>query len=70
MQQAFEDLIAQGVFNGSEFNIETTHHYVKFFPQNDEEYDLLTSDSTLILYDYPLDYEIVKMGDYYHSLSA
>lgn len=47
--------------------INTTHHYVKFIPDNTEDLKYLEADSTLIVYDYPLDYEILQMGDYYHD---
>ena len=42
----------------SRLNIETTHLYVRFLPKNEEELSILKRDSTLVLYDYPLDYEI------------
>ena len=49
--------------------IETTHLYVRFLPENDAEFELLT-ESGLDLVDYPLDYEIVVDGDYYHDPSV
>ena len=49
--------------------IETTHLYVRFLPESDEEFELLT-ESGLDLVDYPLDYEIVVDGDYYHDPSV
>ncbi len=45
--------------------IQPTHLYIKFMPKNEEELDVLKSDSSLCLYDYPLDYEIEEHGDYY-----
>jgi hypothetical protein len=45
----------------------TTHYYVKFIPKNSEELGIIEKDSSLIAYDYPLDYEILEMGDYYHD---
>jgi hypothetical protein len=45
--------------------IYTTHHYVRFKPQTDEELGVLKSDSTLLLYPYPLDYEIISYGEYH-----
>ncbi len=47
--------------------ITTTHLYLKFKPQNEEELSLLQEDSTLTLYTHPLDYEILGDGDYYHD---
>ncbi|MCF6361519.1 MAG: hypothetical protein L3J29_12255, partial [Cyclobacteriaceae bacterium] len=43
-------------------NIRTTHLYLKFNPQNEEELDLLKADTTLEWYDYPLDYEMISGG--------
>ncbi len=50
-----------------DFEITTTHLYVKFTPKNEEELDLIKSDTTLVLYDYPLDYEVAVSGDYYRD---
>ena len=43
-----------------EYDITTTHHYVKFYPESEEHLDLLAYDNQLILYPYPLDREIVN----------
>jgi len=51
----------------SGMNITTTHLYVKFIPKNEEELALLKKDTTLILYSYPLDHEILKHGYYYRD---
>ena len=53
--------------SGEDFSIETTHLYVKFNPQSLEEEKLLQEDSTIIVSDYPLDYdystaELEQMG--------
>ena len=40
-----------------EFDIETSHVYVKIEPKNEVEEALLKSDTTQIFFDYPLDYE-------------
>lgn len=47
--------------------LQPTHWYVRFLPENYEQYDQLVSDSTLSLSDYPLDYEIAEAGDFYHD---
>lgn len=47
--------------------IRITHKYIKFIPKNEEELDALKKDSTLVLFDFPLDYEIEEEGDYYHD---
>lgn len=53
--------------NSSSIEINTSHYYIKFKPKNTDELKLLEADTTLILYDYPLDYEILQMGEYYHD---
>lgn len=45
-------------------SINATHYYIKFKPKNHEELEILKDDSTLILYTYPLDYEISEGGYY------
>ena len=49
--------------------ISATHKYMKYKPQNDEEFDLLKADTNLLLWDYPLHYEIAVAGTYYHDPS-
>ncbi len=51
-------------------DINATHYYVKFKPANDEELSLLKLDSTLDLYDYPMDHEVVPEQDAYHDPSV
>ncbi len=43
-----------------------TDIYVRFLPKDNGQYDLL-SDMGVELIDHPLDYEIVREGDYYHD---
>ena len=67
MRLAMENLKLKSVRQSKsydEFSIETTHLYVKFSPQSEEELDLVKKDSTLVLYDYPLDYEISEGSVY------
>ena len=47
-------------------SIQATDLYVRFLPKNEEEYALLL-DKGLKLTDHPVDYRIVKEGDYYHD---
>jgi hypothetical protein len=47
--------------------LEPTHWYVRFLPENFYQYDQLLADSTLVLSDHPLDYEILEPGDFYHD---
>lgn len=54
---------------GMELNIdiEPTDYYVRFLPENLLQYNTLSSDSDLLLFDHPLDYEIITLGDSYHD---
>ena len=47
-------------------DVKTTDLYVRFLPADEEEYEVLT-DMGLNLTDYPLDYEILVDGDWYHD---
>ena len=47
-------------------DLKPTDIYVRFLPRNETEYDSLVS-SGIHLTDHPLDYEIVREGDYYHD---
>lgn len=53
-----------------ELDIRTTHLYVKFRPDNWQEYDTLTLDSTIYFSDRPIDYEVDLQGDGYHDPSV
>ncbi len=48
--------------------ISATDLYVRFLPASEQEYDTLTGMG-LSLTDHPLDFEIIKEGDYYHDPS-
>jgi hypothetical protein len=47
--------------------ITTTHLYIRFKPVNEEELNLIERDTTLILFDHPMDYEISEEGDFYQD---
>jgi len=66
MRTAYQNLKASGT-KTLDVDIKTNFLYVKFLPKNINEYDLLTLDSTLELFDYPLDYELKEGGTYYHD---
>lgn len=51
--------------NNQYAEIPLTHRYIKFMPTTQEQVYNLYKDDALILFDFPLDYEIIKMGDYY-----
>lgn len=53
----------------NKFNIRVTHKYIRFEPQDSLENNTLKADTTLILFDYPLDRKITKGGTYYKDPS-
>ncbi len=48
--------------------VETTDYYVRFLPSSQEEFDRLKQMGITLL-DHPVDYEIVREGDWYHDPS-
>ena len=46
--------------------LDPTDVYVRFLPSGDEQYTAL-EEMGLVLIDHPVDYEILKEGDYYHD---
>ena len=67
MKVAYRNLQAEHRLK-SAINIETTHYYVRFLPKNEEELEILNSDS-LELFDFPLDYEMEEGGTHFHDPS-
>ncbi len=67
MRKAFESLAPEDRGGLSIEDIRTSHYYVKFRPANYDELDRIKQDTTLILYDIPLDYEITSQGEYYQD---
>ena len=55
MQKALDNLIGT-----QKIKLSASHLYIKFIPHSEEDLSLLKIDSTLILYPYPLDYEIAE----------
>jgi len=68
MQQAYSNLKSAKA-DIPDFNIETTHLYVRFLPENIDELSLLENDTTLQLSEIPFDYEVSQDGYFYHDLS-
>jgi len=68
MQQAYSNLKACKA-DIPDFDIETTHLYVRFLPKNLEEMELLEDDTTLELSEVPYDYDICEDGYYFHDLT-
>lgn len=68
IQNAYNEL-KSGNKNIPQKDIKATHHYIRFLPRNDEELFLLTKDTNLIIFDFPLHYEIKNKGTFYHDPS-
>jgi len=68
MEKAYTNLKST---NSETPNVEIlpTHKYMRFLPQDEEEWDILKSDTAIVLYDFPLDYEIQDTGTFYHDPS-
>lgn len=45
------------------------YYYVRLLPKNEEEHNLINSDSTINTFNHPLDYEVVKQGNKYKDPS-
>ncbi len=69
MQAARQSLMQRSIPNTSVLSVRATHYYVKFKPQNEDQYELLAANPNLKLYDYPLDVKIVQSGNRYHDPS-
>lgn len=69
MREAFRQLKQQEGSRTSEeeIGLEPTKLYLKFAPSGNEELETLKDDTTLVLFEYPLDYEFETIGDYYHD---
>ncbi len=63
VEQSDQDVIKSKSME--EFDLEATDLYVRFLPEDSTQFQKLINDTTLVLYDYPLDYEILQTGDYY-----
>jgi len=70
MQRAYNSLMEKEGLKSLTFDstiITVTDLYVRFLPDNAERLDALLEDPTLELFDFPLDYEILEEGVYYHD---
>ena len=66
MQKAFETM---NQAKAPISKITPNHKYVRILPENDEELNLLQRDTNLLLWSYPLNYEIEVAGTCYHDPS-
>ena len=70
MLRARDSLVARGALSKSalsEADFKATHYYIRFKPQSDTQLIKLKSDPNLVLWDYPLDYEILEGGTCYRD---
>jgi hypothetical protein len=51
----------------NQIEINSTDLYVRFLPKDSIQYKRLMTDTTLTLFDFPLDYEIEQTGEFYHD---
>ena len=66
MKKAYESLQAEGLMK-TQFNIEATHLYVRFLPKDSADLETLNKDTSLVLFSYPLDYELSEGEKYIDS---
>jgi hypothetical protein len=69
MMTAWNSLASSGTISNTSNFVRTTHYYVKFKPQNSEQYEALHFDSAYALSDLPIESKITMNGDYYHDPS-
>ena len=68
LQIARDSLIAEGATPSSLPAINVTHYYARFKPADDDALaELIDRDTTIIYYEFPLDYEIKEHGISYHD---
>ena len=65
MTKALESLYST---KADRYVVQTTDLYVRFLPKSDEDFDRLATLGVQML-DHPLDYEILREGDWYHDPS-
>ena len=69
MDKALKSLKSKGI-KSSLSKIEGNYYYVRLLPKTDDEYNLINSDPSIDIYEYPLDVEIVKQGNKYKDKSV
>lgn len=68
LQIARDSLIAEGATPSSLPAINVTHYYARFKPADDDALaELIDRDTSIIYYEFPLDYEIKEHGISYHD---
>lgn len=70
MKKAFDNLRTNNEFKSlsqEDITITTSHLYLRILPKNEEEVNWFIEDTTMEMFDYPLDYEIIKEGYFYQD---
>jgi len=67
MLAAQDSLLRKGNRAVSHIEVRTTHKYIRFLPANTEQLDQIIEDLNPILFDVPLDREIIVSGTHYHD---
>lgn len=69
MRAAYDSLIANGALasRGADAGPQATHLYVRYAPQGLDDIQALSLDSSLLLFDAPLDYEVAVPGAGYRD---
>lgn len=65
MQMAYDSLMK--TVSPTPVKLSPTELYVRFLPKDSTDLRILWEDDALVLFDYPLDYEIATEGSYYHD---
>jgi hypothetical protein len=66
--KAYSNLQLSGTETPS-VDLKANHVYLRFLPETAEEWEILKKDTTLILYDFPLNFEMTRSGDFYSDSS-
>ena len=69
MIAAKANLVQRRVVGAASINVRTTHKYIRFLPSDIADVDKIVSDIDPILFDEPLDRDIIRAGTYYHDPS-
>lgn len=69
MERALEILKIKKI-DTKNIHIKANYLYVRILPKNEEEFNIVNSDSEIDLFEYPLDYKIKKQGNKYKDPSS
>lgn len=67
MQKAYNNLNDS---NAPISSVKANYRYVRVLPANQDELNVIEMDTALLLFDYPLNYEVIVSGTFYHDQSV